>query len=193
MSETSEVSEGINTSPLTRGDRKGREAPWMFAVVALPLIEKYGDEAKELIYDIRYREGHKLGEELGSLATCRNDLREFHRLLIEEMNKDFQFTVSYDDPNRDWQVETASECSYTNRLSGGCEMDIPNVWIEMGLDNETISMLGNLHCRPYNLGLRKGFNPNIDFRFEKFLPDGDDYCEPVSEVVETAVASPRPK
>ena len=188
-----EMGEDVNTSPLTRGDEKGREQPWMFAVVALPLIEKYGEEAKELIYETRYQEGFQLGEKLGERATDRNDLCEFERLLIEEMNKDYRFTVDYDDPNRDWQVQTPGKCSYTNRLSGGCEMDIPNVWKDMGLDDETIEMLGDLHCRPYNLGLRKGFNPDTEFRFEKFIPAGDSHCVWVSEISETALEAPRRK
>ena len=181
----------VNTSPLSRGDQKGREAPWVFAVLALPLIEKYGEEGKELIYQIRYDEGFKIGERLGEKAEDRNDLVEFERLLIDEFNKDYRFTVDFDDPKRDWQEQTSHKCSYTNRLSGGCEMDIPAVWQDMGIDAEKIEMLGDLFCRPYGLGLRKGFNPNIDFKLEKLLPAGDPYCVYTEELVETPVATPR--
>ena len=176
------MDDDVDNEPLYAAASAAREAPWMFAVLAVPLVETFGDEGKELISETRYQEGFKLGEELGEKAKDRNDLREFERLRISEHNKNYRFTVDFDDPNRDWQVQTASKCSFTNRLSGGCEVDIPAAWADMGLDAEQIEMLGDLYCRPYELGLRKGFNPNIEFKLEKLLPAGDPYCVFTEEI-----------
>ena len=141
-------------------------------------------DAKKLIYETKYQDGLKLGQKLGKMAKDRNDLLEFERLLISEYNKDYEFTVGFDDPTRDWKVKTKNKCSYTNCLSGGCEMDIPAVWKAIGLDDETIQLLGELSCIPYNLGVRKGFNPKIDFELEKLLPNGDPCCVWVEEIMD---------
>ncbi len=171
--------------PLYAAASAAREAPWMFAVLAVPLVERFGEDGKALISDTRYQEGFKLGEELAAKAKDRNDLREFEQLRIEHYNKDYQFTPNYDDPNREWKVQTAGKCSFTNRLTGGCEVDIPAAWSDMGLDAEQVEMLGDLYCRSYELGLRKGFNPNIEFKLEKLLPAGDPYCLFTEEISET--------
>ena len=47
----------------------------------------------------------------------------------------------------------------------------------MGLDAETIKLLGELYCEPYDQGVRKGFNPKIQLTFTKLAPRGDPYCE----------------
>ncbi|MHA1712588.1 MAG: L-2-amino-thiazoline-4-carboxylic acid hydrolase [Candidatus Ranarchaeia archaeon] len=151
--------------------------PYMFALIAIPFIKKYGEEAKKLLADIMYREGYKKGQRLRAKAKDPNDLLEFERLLIEDYNAQGFNTPGFNDPARHWIIKTKTKCSYDLCQAGGCEEGIPEVWQEMGLDAETVRMLGEIHCEPYDQGVRKGFNPKIKLVFKKLVTRGDPYCE----------------
>jgi hypothetical protein len=164
--------------------RAASSGPAMLALIALPLIERFGDEAKEIITKTMYREGFKKGQRLAEKAKDPNNLMEFERLLIEDYVKSGTNTPGYDDPARKWIVRSKNKCSYNLSLCGGCESNIPQVWKDMGLDAKTIRMLGDISCVPYDHGMREGFNKKIKFRFTKLAPYGDPYCEWYEEIEE---------
>ena len=158
--------------------------PRNFAMMALPIIEQLGEKGKKMIYDIVYNDGVKKGQRLAKLAKDPNDLVEFERILIEDFAKADFNTCGFDDPHRQWVVREKNKCSYTNCLSGGCEENIPQVWQEMGLDEATIRMLGEISCVPHDLGVRTGYNPKMKFKFKRLLPRGDECCEWYEELDE---------
>ena len=156
----------------------------MFALLALSIIKRFGEEGKKAIYDTMYQDGMKRGQRLATLAKDRNDLVEFERLSIEDFESWGMSTAGFDDPHRQWVVREKNKCSYTNGLSGGCETNIPQVWEDMGLDKAIIKMLGEISCVPHDLGVRTGFNPKMKFKFKRLLPRGDDCCEWYEELEE---------
>jgi len=162
--------------------RAASGGPRMFALLALPFIERYADEAKEIIYKTMHRAGLKKGKLLAKKAKDPDDLTEFERLVVEDFIDRGANTPGYDDPARRWIVRSKNRCSYDQSLSGGCEYNIPQVWKDMGLDAKTIRMLGDLYCVPGDLGVREGFNKNLKFKFTKLAPRGDPYCEWFEEI-----------
>ena len=151
--------------------------PQTFALIVLPLIERFGDEVKALVKDIMYREGVKKGLRLAAKAKDPNDLVEFERLLVEDYSAKGFNTPGFDDPAREWIVRSKTKCCYNLRKGGACEINVPAVWKEMGLNDEAIKLLGDLYCVPYDTGARKGFNPKIKFEFQKLATRGDPYCQ----------------
>ena len=162
---------------LSRGPRE-------FAVIVLPLIKRYGDGAKKLIYDILYEESHRWGVDYATKVEDTSDLIEFNRLQCDELDADDMNSPGFDDPARGWKQRTRNICCYTNIDSEGCEKNIPGVWKDMGLDDETIRMLGEIRCIPFNLGIRKGFNPKMEFRLNQLVTRGDPCCEYYEELKE---------
>ena len=116
--------------------------PRMLALIALPLIKKFGEEAKQVISNIMYQDGLMKGKRLALKAKDRNDLIEFERLNVEEYEKQGTNTPSFDDPARKWLIRSKHICSYNLSLAGGCEMMIPQVWKGMGLNDKEIELLG---------------------------------------------------
>ncbi len=157
--------------------------PRMFASIALPLIEKFGDEAKKMISEIMYKDGFEKGKRLAKTAKDVNDLVEFERILVEDYNKQGFNTPGFDDPARTWLVQSKHHCRYNLGKGPCCEENIPKVWEDMGYDADTIRLLGELHCEPYDKGVREGYNPKIKLIFAKLATRGDPYCE-WDEVVE---------
>ena len=155
-----------------------------FALVVLPLIERFGDEAKEIIYKTIYEAGLKKGRSLAAKAKDTNDLLEMERLFIQSMADKGYNIPGFDDPARTWIVKTKHKCSYNLSKAENCEHGIPEVWKEMGLDDETIRMLGEISCVPGDTGVRKGFNPKMEFKFTKLVTRGDPYCEWYEEIKE---------
>ena len=156
--------------------------PRVYAMLALAFIEKWGDEAKELIYKTFYEASYAKGKAMAKLAKDTTDLREFERLQIEKLRAKGFNTPGYDDPARHWTERTKKKCVFDIEPAGGCEIGIPEVWKEMGLDDDTICMLGELRCVPSDTGTRHGFNENIDFKFTKLAPRGDGACEWTEEL-----------
>ena len=161
-----------------------RSWPRFFAIIALPIIEKYGDEAKELIYKAIYENSYKNGLEMAKKAKDTTDLVEFERLSVEGLLAAGYNTPGFDDPARHWSIRTKKKCVHDLRGAGGCGSGIPDVWKELGIDDETIQMLGKILCEPLELGYRKGFNKNIEFKMTKLAPRGDPYCEWCEELKE---------
>jgi hypothetical protein len=162
-------------------DKEKREVasaiPKTFATIVLPLIERFGDEAKEIIYRTRYKEGFKKGRSIAKKTSKHDDLTEFGRIFVKDMLDRGVNEPGWDDPARLFKAKSKTKVIYNNKLSDGCSMRIPHVWREMGLDDETIRMLGEIYCVPYDAGFRKGFNQKIDFKFNKLVTRGDPYCE----------------
>ena len=113
-----------------------------------------------------------------------NDISEFERLQVEGLQAKGYHTPDFDDPARNWIVRTSHKCVFDLSKAGGCEIGIPDVWKNMGLDADTIKMLGEIFCEPADLGSRKGFNEKINFKFTKLAPRGDPYCEWTEELEE---------
>lgn len=158
--------------------------PRMFATLALAFIDKYGDDAKDLIYKTMYNYGHKRGQQMAEQAQDPTDLVEFERMQVEALQAKGYNTPDFDDPTRHFTVRQKRKCQFDLQAAGNCEVGIPEIWEDMGLDADTIKMLGELHCVPGDTGTRKGFNENIDFNFLKLAPRGDDYCEWCEELPE---------
>lgn len=158
--------------------------PRTFAKIVLPLIERYGDEVKELISKVRFKEGSEKGQRLREKVQTTDDLVEFERTLIHDFVSQGFNAPDFDDPARDWTIQTKNRCGYTTRLCGGCELGIPGVWKNMGIDEETIKMLGEIYCVPYDTAVRTTFNPKMKFKFVKLAPRGDPYCEWLEELDE---------
>jgi hypothetical protein len=157
--------------------------PRQFATIVLPLIERFGDEAKEIIYRTRYEQGLKNGRRLAKKTDKHDDLIEFGKLSVQNMMENVGLNEpGWDDPARNFIVKTKKKVVYNSKLWGGCSLRIPDVWKEMGLDDETIRMLGEISCVPFDTGNRKGFNPRIDFKFNKLATRGDPYCEWCEEI-----------
>jgi hypothetical protein len=156
--------------------------PATFAQVALPIIERFGEEAKKIIRDTQYKAGYEKGQCLAKKAKDRDSLLEFERILVDSMIQSGANTPGFDDPARKWVVKTKKKCSYNTSLCGGCEVNTPQVWKSMGLDAKTIKMLADLYCVPYDRGVREGFNPKIKFNFTKLATYGDPYCEWYEEI-----------
>ena len=169
-------------------DHKVRRAlrtwPRIFAIVALPFIEKYGDEAKKMIYKAIYDSSFKNGAEMAKKAKDPNDLVEFERLSVEGLLTAGYNTPGFDDAARHWSIRTEKKCVHDLRGAGGCGSGIPDVWKEMDIDDKTIQMFGEILCEPLELGYRKGFNKNITFKMTKLAPRGDPYCEWCEELEE---------
>ena len=151
--------------------------PRTFAKIVLPLITRFGDEAKEMIYNVRFEEGAEKAQRLRKKVQTYDDRVEFERALIDDFVGQGFNAPDVDDPARDWTVQTKNRCGYTTRLCGGCELGIPKVWKDMGLDDETVKMLGEIYCVPYDTAVRTIFNPKMKFKFVKHAPRGDAYCE----------------
>jgi hypothetical protein len=158
--------------------------PREFAIIALPLIERFGDEAKEIIYRTRYEESFKKGQELAKKTDKHDDLIEFGKLFTGALQNLGVNEPKWDDPTRKFIVKTKKKVVYSNKPWDGCSMKIPYVWKEMGLDDETIRMLGEIYCVPSDSGWREGFNQKIDFKFNKLVTRGDPYCEFCEEIKE---------
>ena len=156
--------------------------PRMFATLAVPLIRKYGDEMKKDLYNIMYDTNYKIGQQLAKKAKDVNDLTEFERLLLQGLIEQGLNTPGFDDPARKWVVRTKNKVIQNLSLCGGCEEGVPKVWRDMGLDNDTIRMLGEIYCKPWVIGPRKGFNPKIKLKFTKWEVKGDPYCEFCEEI-----------
>lgn len=155
--------------------------PAQFAVIVLPLIEKFGDEAKKIIYRTMFEVGLKNGQTLAK-KTKKRDLLTFEKLNIEDLIKKGNNLPGFDDPARRWTSKKEKLVIYDHSLSAGCPSGIPQVWKDMGLNGETIKMLGQLYCIPLDTGRRIGFNPKIAFKYLKWCPAGDDYCEFCEEI-----------
>ena len=164
--------------------RAESSGPATFAQIALPIIERFGDEAKKIISDTMYKAGYEKGQRLAKKAKDRNNLLEFEKILIDDYIKSGSNTPGFDDPARKWLAKSKDKCSYNLSLCGGCESNIPEVWKSMGNDAKTIRMLAEISCVPYDTGMREGFNPKIRFRFTKLAPFGDPYCEWYEELIE---------
>ena len=151
--------------------------PELQALIAVPIVERFGDEAKKVIADAMYQSGLERGRQLAAKAKDVNDLVEFERLNIEAYNAQGFNTPGFDDPARHWTKRTRNHVIFDLGLCEGCESNIPLVWKDMGYDAKIIQMLGEILCIPYDTGVRKGFNPKIEFTFTKLAPRGDPYCE----------------
>jgi hypothetical protein len=158
--------------------------PRYFALVVLPLIKKFGDEAKKTIWQAMYEHGLSIGKRVAKKTENHDDLLEFERLLIEDMIEHGANTPGFDDPSRKWIIKTKKKVSYDHSLCEGCGTGIPDVWKEMGYDDKTIRLLGELWCEPHDLGLRKGFNPKMEFKLTKIVTRGDSTCEWYEELKE---------
>ena len=154
----------------------------MFALLSLAFIERWGDEAKDLIYRTIYMDGISQGKALAAKAKDTSDLLEFERLAIETMNVLGFNSPGMDDPARQWVIKEKKRVSYNLSQCNGCEVAKVQTWKAMGLDDETIQMLGEISCIPSDLGRRKGFNPKIMMKFTKLETNGDPYCEWYEEI-----------
>ena len=151
--------------------------PQEFAIVVPSLIERYGDEAKKLIYDTILQMATEQGAERGAQAKDINDLLEFERLACEDFGDEGLNSPGYDDPARTWVVKSKKKVVTNLSKCGGCETGIPEIWQDMGFNAETIRMFGEIYCHPWDLGTRIGFNPKMKFKFNKLVTEGDAYCE----------------
>ena len=151
--------------------------PEMLALVAIPIVKEFGDAAKKVIADAMYQAGLERGRALAKKAKNIDDLVEFERLNIEAYEAQGLNTPGFNDPARNWIKRTPKHVIFDLTRCGGCEMNIPQVWHDMGLDADSIRMLGEIYCEPFDKGTREGFNPNIKFTFTKLVTRGDSHCE----------------
>ena len=158
------------------------KGPRTFALLVLPFIEKYGEDAKKFIYDIIYKMAYEQGQGRAKKAKDINDLLEFERLGCEDFDSEGMNSPGMDDPARTWVMRTKKKTIINLSRCDGCETDVPQVWVDMGLNSDTIKMLGEIYCWPWDLGARKGFNPKIEFTFSKLATEGDSTCEFVTEI-----------
>jgi|TARA_B100000315_G_scaffold257521_1_gene306642 hypothetical protein len=171
--------------PLKKALSKG---PYMFGLLAVPFIEKYGAECKEYIHDFIYEmaidSGKKRAEKTVAAGGDIDDLLGWERRGIEDFGAEGMNSPGFDDPAREWKVKTKPLTVVNLSKCEGCETDTVGAWKELGYDADTIRMLSQIFCWPWDEGARKGFNPRIKFSFNKLEPEGDEYCEFVTEITD---------
>ena len=173
--------------PLKAALSKG---PYTFALLAVPFIEKYGDECKKYIHDVIYEMALDAGKERAQGIVEEggdiNDLLAWERRGIEDFAAEGMNSPGFDDPAREWVVKTKEKTIVNLSKCQGCETDTVGAWRRMGLNAEQIRMMSQIFCWPWDEGARKGFNPRIKFSFGSLEPEGDSTCEFVTELTDEA-------
>jgi hypothetical protein len=162
-------------------DAKDPESKWIkireFAHVksafglTLSMMEKYGDEAKELLAEFQWGRGYDHGKRMLERVKARggdpNDLRE----LLKEYGEDFPVHYKF------YGLEVAP-----NRLVmrvPACHMG--QALIELVPDLPEPLKLPKYWC-DYDLALIEGYNPDVKLSRPKWIPGGDLYCEYIWEI-----------
>ena len=141
----------------------------MFARLVLAYREEYGDEALEVARKAMYKYGYAAGEADGARAKDRG-LKEYFRVhVLEGLLRS---------PATDVAVDEISDTRLIYHCPPGqCPQRIPMVWKEMGLDDETVEMLGTIYCLTADPANREAFNPKINYKQDLWQPRGDPVCE----------------
>ena len=143
--------------------------PWMFATLVLAFTEESGDKALEVAQRAIYEWGHETGQ--ADRARAKNDgLKEYFRAhVLEGLLRSPASDVALDEIG---DTKLVYHCP-----SGQCPNRIPMVRQEMGLDDETVKMLGQIYCKTADPANREAFNPKIHYEQRLWQPRGDPVCE----------------
>jgi hypothetical protein len=154
-----------------------------YAAYVLPLIERFGEEAKQIAYKSRFDYGYNnVGRKLASMAS-KNDLVEFEKVWIPYLTEfrglkglKIGETVEVSENRFVWRARSCP-----------CWLGIPIVWEEMGLNRGQMILLGEVFCHAFDSGTAKAFNPKIELKYTQWQPRGDPYCEFLFEIKEKEV------
>lgn len=143
--------------------------PQMFAMLVLAYRERFGDEALDVARKVMYEYGIKAGKAEAARAKDRG-LKEYFRVhVLEGLLRS---------PATDVAVDEISDTKLVYHCPPGqCPGRIPMVWQEMGLDDGTVKMLGELYCKTADPANREAFNPKIHYEQRLWQPQGDPICE----------------
>jgi hypothetical protein len=143
--------------------------PQMFAMLVLAFREEFGDKALEVAQKAMYEYGRQAGK--ADRARAKNGgLKEYFRVhVLEGLLRS---------PATDVAVDEISDTKLVYHCPPGqCPKRIPMVWQEMGLDDETVKMLGEIYCKTTDPANREASNPNIHYEQRLWQPQGDPICE----------------
>jgi hypothetical protein len=143
--------------------------PRMFATLVLAFREEFGDKALEVAQKAMYEYGYKAGKEDRARAKDAG-LKEYFRVhVLEGLLRS---------PATDVAVDEISDTKLVYHCPPGqCPNRIPMVWQEMGLDDETVKLLGEIYCKTADPANREAFNPKIHYEQRLWQPQGDPVCE----------------
>jgi len=145
------------------------ETPRMFATLVLAFREEFGDKALEVAQKAMYESGYKSGQEDRARAKD-GGLKEYFRVhVLEGLLRSPAMHVALDEVS---DTKLIYHCP-----PGQCPGRIPMVWQEMGLDHETVELLGEMYCKTADPANRKAFNPKIHYEQRQWQPRGDPICE----------------
>ena len=162
-----ELVDEIELKDLLRRAMSG--TPRMFATLVLAFREEFGDKALEVAQRAMHEYGYKAGQ--ADRARAKNDgLKEYFRVhVLEGLLRS---------PATDVAVDEISDTKLVYHCpEGQCPNRIPMVWQEMGLDDETVKLLGEIYCKTADPANREAFNPKIHYEQRLWQPQGDAVCE----------------
>jgi hypothetical protein len=162
-----ELVDEIEINELIR--RVNSRTPQMFARLVLAFREEFGDKALEVAQKVMYEYGYKAGKD--DRARAKNGgLKEYFRVhVLEGLLRS---------PVTDVAVDEVSDTKLVYHCPPGqCPNRIPMVWQEMGLDDETVKLLGEIYCKTADPANREAFNPKIHYEQRLWQPQGDPVCE----------------
>jgi hypothetical protein len=162
-----ELVDEIELKDLLRRAMSG--TPQMFATLVLAFREEFGDKALEVAQRAMHEYGYKAGQ--ADRARAKNGgLKEYFRVhVLEGLLRS---------PATDVAVDEISDTKLVYHCPPGqCPGRIPMVWQEMGLDDGTVKMLGELYCKTADPANREAFNPEIHYEQRLWQPQGDPICE----------------
>lgn len=143
----------------------------MMGIVVESLIEKYDEEAFDIIMDAMLEKGRSDAEELKECGIKFNSFAEFGRYFSSSLNGIVNSILS---PKLPMEVEM-DRVILTHTA---CARD--EAWKARGYSPEMRQRLCDLYFGSFEAYLR-GFFPDIKIIKEKLLPKGDEVCRIVFE------------
>ncbi len=162
-----ELVDEIELKDLVR--RANSRTAQMFATLVLAFREEFGDKALDVAQKAMYEYGYNAGK--ADRARAKNGgLKEYFRVhVLEGLLRS---------PANDVAMDEVSDTKLVYHCPPGqCPNRIPMVWQEMGLDDETVEMLGTVYCLTADPANREAFNPKIVYKQDLWQPRGDPICE----------------
>ena len=136
-------------------------------------MEKYGEDAKELLAKIMYDHGYRHGKEMAARVLARGgDLDD-----LRELDKEFERDYKIHHPFYGREV---SKKRYVMRIPA-CHMGNALTKIYPSLPE---SLCSSKYWCDLDYGTRDGYNPKIKLSRPKWIAGGDLYCEYVWELEE---------
>jgi hypothetical protein len=131
--------------------------------LAMAVVEKYGDEGRQMVYEKR----------LNTARTCADEVRKKYGTDVQAIHKFYQEYLPWWEPVWDLFLGDLPK-KMVLRMKCQCG----EYWKERLEQGTATRDLCRLWCE-WDLEFAKALNPKIKYELGKWMPDGDPYCEHV--------------